>query len=183
MQLRVPEPHDAAAIHRLIAECPPLDLNSLYAYLLLSEHFRDTCVFARDADGALGFLSAYRPPRREDVLFVWQVAVHARARGKGLGRRMLNALLCRPHLQSITHIETTVSPDNRASRAMFAGLARELGASLAERPFFDRHLFAGHGHDDEPLLRIGPFDLSDRAGQSNRPGHSGTTPVGLTDAV
>ncbi|WP_047216468.1 diaminobutyrate acetyltransferase [Pandoraea thiooxydans] len=158
--LRVPDKRDGAQIHRLIEECPPLDLNSQYAYLLLCEHFSDTCVLAQAGDQVLGFISAYEPPSRSDVLFVWQVAVHRQARGRGLGQRMLRTLLQRPHLKHIQYIETTVSPENRASRSLFAALANALQASIDELPLFDRHLFAGHGHDDEPLLRIGPFQAS-----------------------
>ena len=77
-QMRPPSRKDGAALHRLISECPPLDLNSLYAYLLLAEHFSDTCVLAESAGGRIdGFISAYVLPDRPDVLFVWQVAVHA----------------------------------------------------------------------------------------------------------
>lgn len=158
--LRQPRRADAAPIHQLISECPPLDLNSLYAYLLLCEHFRDTCVLAESAGGRIdGFISAYVLPTRPDVLFVWQVAVHARARGQRLGRAMLRDLLRCKGLEHVRHLETTVGPDNQASRRTFAGLAGELGAHVTEQPFFDRHLFGGADHDDEMLLRIGPFDL------------------------
>ena len=59
--------------------------STLYAYLLLAEHFSDTCVLAESAGGRIdGFISAYVLPDRPDVLFVWQVAVHARARGHRL---------------------------------------------------------------------------------------------------
>jgi len=156
-RLRKPVPEDGAAIHRLITQCPPLDRNSVYAYLLLCEHFRDTCVVA-ERDGKLdGFVSAYVPPGRDDVLFVWQVAVHARARGHRLGRAMLERLLERPGLAEITTLETTVGPDNQASRRMFAGLADSRGAACAESPLFERQLFGAASHDDEMLLRIGPF--------------------------
>ena len=154
------QPQDGAALHRLISECPPLDLNSLYAYLLLAEHFSDTCVLAESAGGRIdGFISAYVLPDRPDVLFVWQVAVHARARGHRLGRAMLRELLRRKGLEHVRHLETTVGPDNQASRRSFAGLAAELGAHVSEQPFFDRQLFGGADHDDEMLLRIGPFTL------------------------
>ncbi len=155
--LRAPGKRDAAAIHDLVSQCPPLDLNSLYTYLLLSEHFRDTCIVAQDSDGIEGFVSAYVPPGRADVLFVWQVAVHERARGKGLARYMLNGLLRRPGMNQIRYIETTVGPDNHASRSLFASVARQLDARSCETPLFERHLFGMHGHDDEPLIRIGPF--------------------------
>lgn len=158
--LREPRRKDGAAIHQLIAECPPLDLNSLYAYLLLCEHNRGTCVLAESAGGRIdGFISAYVLADRPDVLFVWQVAVHTRARGQRLGRAMLRALLQREGLAHVRHLETTVAPDNQASRRTFAGLAGELGAHVSEQPFFDRQLFGGADHDDEMLLRIGPFTL------------------------
>lgn len=157
--LRLPHKADAAAIHSLIEQCPPLDLNSIYTYLLLSEHFPQTCVIAEGAQGPDGFISAYIPPTKPDVLFIWQVAVHERARGQSLGRRMLLDLLGRLHLAHIRYIETTVGPDNAASRGMFAGLARKLSADVSESALFERHLFGKTGHDDERLIRIGPLRL------------------------
>jgi len=155
--LRPPQRTDGAAVHRLISECPPLDLNSLYSYLLLCEHFSATSVVAGRADAFLGFISGYLVPGRPDTLFVWQVAVHADARGQRLGKRMLAHLLHRPGLAGVRYIETTVGPDNGASRAMFASLARLYKAPVHESPLFDRALFGAQGHDDEPLLRIGPL--------------------------
>jgi len=155
--LRIPDKTDACAVHQLIQQCPPLDLNSIYTYLLLAEHFAQTCVIASGPEGPDGFVSAYVPPGRDDVLFVWQVAVHERARGQSLGRRMLLELLARPALRHIRYIETTVGPDNAASRGMFAGLARHLGASTQESALFDSHLFGAACHDDERLIRIGPL--------------------------
>jgi len=157
--LRLPNKADASAIHKLIEQCPPLDLNSIYTYLLLSEHFRQTCVLSDGPQGPDGFISAYIPPGKPDVLFIWQVAVHERARGRSLGRRMLLDLLARPQLAEIRYIETTVGPDNAASRGMFAGLARRLQADVSESAFFDSHLFGDAGHDDERLIRIGPLRL------------------------
>jgi L-2,4-diaminobutyric acid acetyltransferase len=155
---RTPRVTDGAVIHRLIADCPPLDLNTVYAYLLLCEHFAATCVVAESPGGSIdGFVSAYIPPGRPDRLFVWQVAVHERARGQRLARRMLHALLRRPELAGIRHLEATVGPDNHASRHTFTSLSVDLGAHVAEQPFFGKQLFGQADHDDEMLLRIGPF--------------------------
>lgn len=156
--LRPPVRSDGAAIHQLIQACPPLDLNSVYSYLLLAEHFDQTSVVAQDDDGRLlGYISAYVPPDKPDVLFVWQVAVHEDARGQGLGRRMIQDLLQRPLLADVQFIETTVGPSNLASRHMFKGVARSLNARIVEAPLFERRMFGPQGHEDEPLLRIGPF--------------------------
>src|SRR5690625_2988568 len=79
--LRQPTRQDGHAIQQLICQCPPLDQNSVYTYLLLSEHFRQTCIVADSAAGIDGFISAYVHPQQADTLFIWQVAVHQRARG------------------------------------------------------------------------------------------------------
>ncbi|GGX31765.1 L-2,4-diaminobutyric acid acetyltransferase [Pigmentiphaga litoralis] len=148
---------DGAAIQQLIQDAPPLDVNSTYAYLLLCLHFRDTCVVAEQNGQLAGFISAYVPPRHPDVLFVWQVAVHPSARGKRLGAAMLTELLARDAVAPVRVVETTVSPDNAASRRMFARLADDLHAPLEEQTLFPPTLFGGADHDDERLLRIGPF--------------------------
>lgn len=155
--LRYPTKGDAPAIHQLVSQCPPLDVNSLYAYLLLTEHFAATCIVAEEDGEALGFVSAYTPPARPDVLFIWQVAVHERARGQRLGKRMLQALLQRPALDGVRYLETTVSPGNAGSRRMFNLLAQELDAAVNETPLFGKDMFGPQAHDDEPLLRIGPL--------------------------
>lgn len=158
--LREPMKEDGYAIHQLIEQCPPLDLNSVYTYLLLSEHFSGTCVVAQSAQGLDGFVSAYFHPERPDVLFIWQVAVHSRARGRGLGQRMLSHLLARPDMAAVRRLETTVGPDNRASRGMFASLAARLGATVSERAMFEADLFGPGSHEDERLLQIEPITLT-----------------------
>ena len=67
---RPPGTNDGLKIHRLIADSPPLDLNSIYSYCLLGAHFRDTCILAERAGEPIGFISAYRIPKRPDTLFV-----------------------------------------------------------------------------------------------------------------
>lgn len=156
-RLRPPARADGPALRDLVARCPPLDLNSVYLYLLLAEHFPDTCILAEDEDGLLGMVSGYRPPGRDDTLFVWQVAVDPRARGRGLGLDMLLGLLSRRAPSPARWVETTVGPGNRASRRLFSRLAARLGAPLDETALFDAALFGADAHEAEPLLRIGPF--------------------------
>ena len=155
--LREPRISDGAAIHRLVRACPPLDLNSPYAYLLLCAHHAASCVVAEGADGLDGFVSAYRPPAQPDTVFVWQVAVAAAARGQGLARRMLEHLLARPALAGCRWLETTVTPSNAASRRVFEKLAQGLDACCAERSFFSKEDFQDPHHEPEMLIRIGPW--------------------------
>lgn len=160
VRLRPPQKADGPALHDLVAHCPPLDLNSVYLYLLLTEHFPQTCIVAEDDRGVLGMVSAYVPPGRDDVLFVWQVAVHPRARGLGMGLQMLQQLLRRRGSRAIRWVETTVGPGNLASRRLFARLADRVGAPVRESALFEAALFGAGAHEAEPLLRIGPLSLS-----------------------
>lgn len=156
---RKPRIEDAAAVHALIDECKPLDLNSRYAYMLLCTHFAGTCAVAERQGSMVGFVSGYQKPADESVLFVWQVAVSHRVRGQGVGRGMLREMLDRPEQSGVHYLEATINPSNRPSWALFESFAKKLGASCAAQTLFRKEDFGGQEHEEEKLLRIGPFKL------------------------
>jgi L-2,4-diaminobutyric acid acetyltransferase len=155
--LRAPTVADGPAIWQLVADSRVLDRNSAYLYLLIGAHFFGTSVVAEAAGSLVGAVTGYRLPAAPEVLFVWQVVVAEAARGRGLAGAMVRSLLQRPECAGVSSIETTVSPANRASRALFDSLANRLGTSLRETAGFPSHMFPGGTHEDERLLRIGPF--------------------------
>jgi len=154
---RKPRTEDGPKVWALIDECKPLDLNSLYCYLLVCTHFADTSVVA-EVDGEIaGFISGYRKPAEPDVLFIWQVAVGAKARGRGVGKGMLREAVSRPFCEGVRYMETSITPSNKASWAMFESFAREREAECSKNTLFPAELFGAQGHEEEQLLRIGPF--------------------------
>lgn len=157
VRLRPATAEDGAALHALVRICPPLDQNSMYCNLLQCAHFGDTAVVAERDGKLMGAITGYCPPGRDDTLFVWQVATHPDMRGKGLARQMLNHLLARDSLIAVRFLETTVTPDNKPSMALFTALARERGTSLVRSPLFERDRHFHGNHDTEWLLRIGPM--------------------------
>lgn len=156
IRLRPPVPQDGPTLWRL-ADRLGLDLNSAYAYLLVSSHFAATSVIAELDGEAVGFVAGYRPPTGDDALFVWQVGSAPEARGRGLARRMILEILGRDSCEGVRYIEATVTPQNQASRALFASFARVLGTEIEISPCFDRDCFPGD-HAPEELHRIGPFE-------------------------
>jgi len=154
---RVPRAGDGPAVTALIARCPPLDANSVYCNLLQCTHFAETCLLAERDGEIAGWISGYRLPDKPDHFFLWQVAVSPSAQGEGLGGRMLDALFQRPGLRGVTHMQTTITPGNEASWALFRGFARRLGTPISDGPFFDRDEHFGGGHASEHLVTIGPF--------------------------
>lgn len=158
--IRTVEVEDGAAIWQLVRDTRVLDLNSPYSYLLLCRKFGDTCLVAESAGRVVGFVTAFRPPDAPDTVFVWQVGVAAQARGHGVARRLLEALVQLPACRDAEWLETTVTPDNEASEALFASFANCLGADHDVTPYFDRNLFPGDDHEAERLHRIGPLSVN-----------------------
>lgn len=138
--LRKPSKEDGAAIWSLIKRCKPLDENSMYCNLLQCDHFSDTCIVA-EIDGVISaWVSGYVPPTEPDCLFVWQVAVSPEARGRGMGGKMLKALLNEVTRSSdsgeISRLKTTITRSNDASWALFEGFAKQTGGNLSSEAYF-----------------------------------------------
>lgn len=148
---------DGGAMWRVARESGVLEENAEYTYHMFSHFFGETSTIA-DLDGrAVGFVAGFRPPYREDSLFVWQIAVAEKARGRGLAAAMLHGLIQRLSPR-IHYLEATVTPDNEASMRTFRKIARDLDTSVTEEVLFPGNRFHGPSHEDEVLFRIGPID-------------------------
>jgi len=157
---RMTSERDGAAVWELVRDAGTLDLNSAYCYLLLCDRYRDTCAVAEQEGRVVGFVSAFFAQDRPDTLFVWQIAVDAAMRGRGVATGLLRDIAeRRGNRGRIRYIEATVSPSNRASHRLFERYAASRGAALAyPAGGYAAALFpAGKAHEDEPLLRIGPL--------------------------
>ncbi|MEA3487694.1 MAG: diaminobutyrate acetyltransferase [Euryarchaeota archaeon] len=157
---RKPEVKDVTKIHALIRACKPLALNSVYSYLILSQHFADTCVVAEEKGEIIAFLSGYRLPSDSKVFFAWQVAVDGQVRGGGIGKRLLCEVLQRRVCHDCHFIETTITLSNTASWHMFRSIARDLEAHCEEKEYFSNVLFGEENCETEYQLRIGPFNIN-----------------------
>jgi L-2,4-diaminobutyric acid acetyltransferase len=154
---RCPDLGDGTGIWELVRRSGVLDENSCYLYLLLCRDFRDTCLLAECGDELAGFVTAYIPPARPDVIFVWQVAVAEAYRGRGVASTALRCLIQLPACSGVRYLEATVAESNEASRRLFQSLAERLGTDCTTGRGFDQSLFPGSDHESEPLLRLGPF--------------------------
>ena len=149
--LRKPTAEDGAAIWDLVRACRPLDENSMYCNLIQADHFGDTCVLAERDGEAVGWMSGHLLPGDAETLFVWQVAVSEKARGAGLGKRMLAELVERT---GVRRLKTTITKDNDASWALFTRFAEAHGAELESEAHFERDDHFGGRHATEHMLTI-----------------------------
>ncbi|MDA8204668.1 MAG: diaminobutyrate acetyltransferase [Thermaerobacter sp.] len=156
-KFRIPRLNDGPRIWELIRDAGTLDLNSPYTYLMLSEFFHDTCIVAESEGQLAGFVAGFRLPTRQTTLFIWQVAVHPNFRRQRLGTIMIQSLLERESLRDIEFLEATVTPENRASDALFHAIADQHDAGCHIRPCFSAEVFPGSAHRPELLYHIGPL--------------------------
>ncbi|WP_454197396.1 diaminobutyrate acetyltransferase [Nocardia sp. Marseille-Q1738] len=153
--LRTPRLDDGAAMWRIAKDSAVLDVNSSYAYLLWCRDFAGTSVVAELDGRVVGYVIGYVRPQAPDTVFVWQVAVDHSQRGRGIGAELLHTLLNSVAARGVSVLETTISPDNAGSIAMFASVARARGADITRHPLFDAGVFPD-SHAPEELYRIAP---------------------------
>ncbi|PPK70610.1 diaminobutyrate acetyltransferase [Actinokineospora auranticolor] len=151
-----PSTADGSELWRIARDSHTLDLNSSYAYLLWCRDFAATSAVATKNGRPVGFVIGFVRPTEPETVVVWQIAVDADQRGQGIAGRLLDHLIDRMAAQGVRNLETTISPGNGASIALFRALAERLGVGLRRADLFAEAHFPDD-HEPEDLYRIGPF--------------------------
>ncbi|MCL6632468.1 MAG: diaminobutyrate acetyltransferase [Alicyclobacillus herbarius] len=168
---------DGAKLHSLIMTSKPLDVNSSYFYLLMSRYFSQTCAVAKADRSLVGAVIGLQPPAEPDTLFIWQIAVHPQWRGCGLASSMLKWLV--DTTSGLKKLAATVTPDNRASAALFHSFANHFGSRLhVTQNFFSTEHFGAQGHAPESLYEI-PLSTTRRQPEHERTITARTQPAAL----
>lgn len=152
---RTPTLDDGSELWRIARDSQVLDLNTSYSYLLWCRDFSATSVVATVGGDTAGFVTGYLRPERPDAVMVWQVAVDAEHRGRGLGGGMLDHLVTELTPEA-SHLEATIAADNEPSIRLFSSFAESRGATVQREPVFESSMFPDD-HEDELLFRIGPL--------------------------
>ena len=160
-QLRIPKIDDGEDVYQLIKSCPPLDLNTIYYYYIMCRDFGKTSIVAEINNKTVGYISAFKREDEKSTLFVWQVAVAKEARGLGLAKKMLKEIIKNQN-SSINRVETTISPSNKASIALFTSLARDYSRPLEKTSFLKEEDFGQGEHESEDLYY---FYIKDNLGK------------------
>jgi L-2,4-diaminobutyric acid acetyltransferase len=156
-----PTKADGAILWRIARDSRKLDLNSPYAYMLWCHDFADSSVVARVENETVGFVIAYRKQAAPDTAVVWQVAVDASQRGKGLAGALLEELFTKLVGEGVRYLETTITHDNEASIRLFSSFAKRWKTDLESAELFSASDFPDDGegaHEPEDLYRIGPLE-------------------------
>ncbi|NEU31872.1 diaminobutyrate acetyltransferase [bacterium LRH843] len=155
IQFLKPSLQDGAAMWELVKQST-LDENSAYKYLLMCKYFSETCAVAKEEETVIGFVTAFIPPEKQNVLFIWQIGVSASHRGMGIASQLLHEV-SRRHGKQIEYVEATITPSNKPSQALFQRLAKTYETTCEVSECFQKDLFPQDQHEEEQLYRIGPF--------------------------
>ena len=148
VDIRIVRPGDGPLLHRLAIDVGGLDVNTVYFYELMASMFTSTCRIASDDEGPLGYVVGVRPPERPDSVFVWQVGVLARGRGRGVARALLDHFVDAAE-PAPTALEATVTPSNQASRRLFASFAASRDSEVRWQPYLTAESLSGSSAEDE----------------------------------
>ncbi|WP_052021098.1 diaminobutyrate acetyltransferase [Actinokineospora spheciospongiae] len=152
-----PSTKDGCELWRIARDSRVLDLNSSYAYLLWCRDFAGTSLVARVDGRVVGFVIGFTRPTEPGTVVVWQIAVDADQRGQGLAAALLDELAAALAPRGVRTVETTISPDNAASIALFTAFARRHRTDIDRAELFGADHFPDE-HEAEDLYRIGPLD-------------------------
>ena len=151
LQITAPTSSHGAGMWRVASESGTLDRNSSYAYLMFSRDFSATSRVALLDGEVVGFVMGYRRPDAPDRYFVWQIAVDEGLRGRNIAGRMLDDVT--GALPGVRACESTITPDNHASRRLFESFAKRHGATFSSSLLFDAGDFPDD-HEPEWLCLI-----------------------------
>lgn len=156
--LRHPTIDDGKRIARLAARVRGLETQSSTFYLLWARDFPGTSVVAAAADGLAGFALGYRPPGRENAVFLWQIGVRPASRAQRVGAALMAQFLSGPGATGAHVLEACLPPSHQAGHGLLRHVADGLGAELTREPCLSANQFPEPGRADEELVRIGPYD-------------------------
>jgi len=146
---------------RIVKESNVLDVNSSYSYLMWGKYFNSTSIVAESKDNeVVGFVSGFLLPESDDTLFVWQVGVDKKQRGKGLATKLITELIKSVQSeQSVRYLEATVTPSNIPSSNLFKGIATKYETNCFITECFSEEQFPDEDgtHEAEMAYRIGPI--------------------------
>lgn len=154
IEIGAPVVADGVRMWELAVASGVLDAKPRYAYALWCRDFAGTSVVARRGGQVVGYVTGYLRPDMPSTLFVWQVCVSSLAQGAGVGGRMLDAVFAAAPCAD--RMETTITPDNESSIALFAAFAKRHGLTVDRDELFGRDVL-GDDHEPEFLYSIRPI--------------------------
>ncbi len=110
---------DFLEVHKFVLGCKPLELYPKHLYKIIFRYFGNTCYILKSDGKIIGFIMGFVSQRHKDTYFLWQIGIEPFSQGQSIGSKMLSELEKEIKNLSLKRIETTVDPQNIASKNLF----------------------------------------------------------------
>ncbi|WP_349646354.1 GNAT family N-acetyltransferase [Candidatus Parabeggiatoa sp. HSG14] len=127
---------DIQSVLDLINECSYVEKHSPFVYWVLSNYFGNVTLVGHDSNRIMGFVSSIIGSEPRKSAYIWQIAVDAKWRRKGIARTLIRHLFKEYEKQEIEAVEFSIAPNNNASLALFSNTIVEIGLELIEMDGF-----------------------------------------------
>lgn len=128
MEIAKATPEDYAAIYQLMNNTQGIDNHTAYTLWQCTYFDADFFLVAKEQDTLLGYV--FGRPTGADHIFLWQIAVSEAARGKHVGKQLVQQFIKQAQTKGFTQLITTITQGNQASERLFQSIAKELESAL-----------------------------------------------------
>jgi L-2,4-diaminobutyric acid acetyltransferase len=144
---------DASSVYKVVKNCIPLDLNSVYSYSLLGLFFHDTCFVAVLNNSIIGFVSGFITPTCKSY-FLWQIGVLPEYRNSKIALLLLENILKTAKKNLCKKIKLTIDPKNIKSKNLFQKFVEINDLLLIEKKILRLLKPDGVTFQDEQIIEI-----------------------------
>ena len=150
-KLRHVEEKDAPSLRFLAMHCAPLDVHTPYTYWVVANHYGDGSFILEDNGKPIGFIMTVETA---SSLFVWQIGILLEYRGKGLSKKLIEAVFDYA-TQRQKNMEVTIAEDNIASYSAFSHFCNHKNIRFDEVRLVEVRDLEDHSiKEDEIMYRI-----------------------------
>jgi L-2,4-diaminobutyric acid acetyltransferase len=146
---------DAKKIHEIVKKTPGIDDNSLYYYSLWLKEFDQSNVVAVHNKRIVAFLTAFRKPKDNSTLFLWQLAAVPRHGIPDLGVNLSYYLIDDEIKKNLSSIEATIDLNNKSILYVMKKLEKRYNGNMHMEEYLSEEYLSGNeNHHTETLLKI-----------------------------
>jgi diaminobutyrate acetyltransferase len=122
--------NDLSSVYELAHNTERLDIHTPYTYWVMLNSSPKLMLVAERDDAIVGFVGGLGAFGDGESAFVWQIGVHPRWQGSGIGSCLLRRFVDEALSLGFRSLVFTIGEDNKGSFRLFAKFAHSIGSNL-----------------------------------------------------
>lgn len=124
--------NDVESVRKFVDECKPLELHTPFTYWMLFNYFSNLCLLTLEDEKIVGFISGIKSSSHEQVVYLWQIGVSKRHRGKKYSSTLLDNFFKSALDLNCNKIQVSIGPNNLASYQAFQKYSKKCSYNICE---------------------------------------------------